>query len=1045
MLAGTSRGVSFTDVARESGLELRNLSGGDTAEKWTILETTGAGACLFDADGDGDLDLYVVNGGTLAGLGTQPAGSGGITASDAFYLNDGKGRFTDATAASGLDDAAWGGGCSAADVDNDGDTDLFVTNFGSDVLYSNEGKGRFTDTTAAAGLSRPAPSAGPRGWSLGAVFFDADGDGDLDLYVSRYLDFDPADREMRSRRCRWKSGEVMCGPRGFVGQSDLFYRNRGDGTFEDVSTAAGVGDALYGMGVVTGDLDGDGDSEIFVANDSQQNLLLVREENGHYRDAAIEAGVALSGDGRSQAGMGADLGDADGDGDEDLLVTNFSDDYHTLYRNDGDLLFTDVSASAGLDPATRSAVGWGGGFFDFDNDGDLDIFFASGHVYPGIESFDSATSFRQRNQLFENDGRGNFREVGAQAGAAFAVAGSARGVAIGDLDDDGDLDLVVINSDDAPLLLRNDGGNALHSLQVKLIGRRSNRDGIGTQLRLEAGGRRQYREARRSGGYLSSSDPRVFFGLGTAERVEKLELRWPSGQRQVLENLPADCELTIDEERGLVGKRCREYPGPAPAGATADTTLAPAAEPKLPPAGPPAPPPQPMAAPPAPPAGPVERQAVLREAQDATRLVLAALYDRAIAAFEALLARLPPWEAARSAADAFGFGTPEAYRAFLASVTDNLGVAYLRAERFEDAAAAARRAIALGPDNAKSHHNLGLALYHARRYPEAIVALRAGAALPKSSPGLRYDLGRALAAAGSCAEAQGELTAALAEMALPDARGRDAESFYYRGGCRSDAGQLEPAVEDLREALARAPGHQKALFKLATALTKAGDKAGAARARELFLARQPADEAAQFLKRSGSRDRAERLRLSEVFLGAGQATQAIQEAQTLIEANAREAAAWTLIGEARLALRPADLAGAAEAFARALAADPALERAKLGAALAAARRRLAEAPAAGEGAELAATVAELRRLLAENPGHPALRAALAESLLAMPPGDTAGAQEALALAESLDKLYGAGDALRLRALLRLGRHEEARRLAAESFFLAAEERASAAG
>lgn len=563
VLAGTGRGVFFTDAAAEAGIAWRNLSGG-TAEKWTILETTGSGACLFDAEGDGDLDLYLVNGGTLAGLADK---AGKPAASDAFYLNDGGGRFEDATAAAGFGvlERSWGGGCAAADPDNDGDTDLLITNFGPPVYYRNDGRGYYSDATAAAGLTGGTGSESR--WSLGAAFFDADGDGDLDLYVANYLFFDPSDGEMLARRCRWKSGEVMCGPRGFEGQADLFYRNRGDGTFEDASAAAGVTDKLYGMGVVAGDLDGDGDIDIFVANDSQQNLLLVGDGKAAFRDAAIEAGVALSGDGRPQSGMGTDLGDYDGDGDEDLLVTNFSDDYHTLYRNDGDLLFTDVSAAAGLDPATRSAVGWAAAFFDFDNDGDLDLFTASGHVYPGVENFDAATSFRQRNQLFENNGHGGFREVAAESGEALAAPGNGRGVAIGDLDEDGDLDLVVVNSDGPPVLLRNQGGNRLPWIKLKLQGTKSPRDGTGTRVDLFAGGKRQFREARRNTGYLSSHDPRLHFGLGEAKGVERIELRWPSGKRQTLENLPARCTFTIDEDRGLVAQNCsseKSVGSPAP-------------------------------------------------------------------------------------------------------------------------------------------------------------------------------------------------------------------------------------------------------------------------------------------------------------------------------------------------------------------------------------------------------------------------------------------------------------------------------------------------
>jgi tetratricopeptide (TPR) repeat protein len=1095
VLAGTGRGVFFENAAADSGIVWRNLSGGKP-DKWTILETTGAGACLFDADGDGDLDLYLVNGGTLAGLSGQ---AGQPAASDAFYLNDGRGNFEDVTAAAGFGTAekAWGGGCAAADPDNDGDADILVTNFGPSVFYRNDGRGHFSDATATVGLVG-GPESGSR-WSLGAVFFDSDGDGDLDLYVANYLIFDPADGEMLARRCRWKSGEVMCGPRGFAGQPDNFYRNRGDGTFEEVSADAGVKDAYYGMGVVAGDLDGDGDTDLFVANDSQQNLLLVGDGKGAFRDAALEAGVALSGDGRPQSGMGTDLGDYDGDGDEDLLVTNFSDDYHTLYRNDGDLLFTDVSGAVGLDPATRFAVGWAAAFFDFDNDGDLDIFTASGHVYPGVENFDAGTSYRQRNQLFENDGHGAFREVGAEGGEALTVPGNGRGVATGDIDDDGDLDLVVVNSDGPPVLLKNQGGNKLAWVELKLQGTKSPRDGIGTQVSLHAGGKRQFREARRNAGYLSSHDPRLHFGLGEAKSVDKIELRWPSGKRQTLENLPARCILTIDEDRGLVAKDCgKEKRGPLPpAPLSADgeggdpnregvppssspplaegAKLSPRGEPEgrspseeligSPPfpsaergAGGRGPAPAPaskasnqegepegrspsevlIGSPPFPSAergaggrGPTlpspDRQTALRAAQAATLEVLAGRYRKAILGFEQLLGRLPPWEAAKASPDAFGFGKPEAYRAFLAAIHDNMGVALLRAERFEDGAAAVTRAIELEPLNSKYHHNLGVCLFHARHYPEAIAALRRG--LELGEPDIRYDLGRALAAGGSCVEADAVLSGALAEAELPDPRGRAAEILYLRGGCRADTSRLAEAEDDFRASLERLPGHQKSLFKLSGLLARRGDERLAAAARELFLARQSADDQAQRLKVAGIRSRDELLRLIESYLEAALPNQALDEIETLLAIDPRDPAGLILEGEARLALAPPAAEKAAESFRRALALDPSQPRARLGLALAEARRQLA----AG-GDVLPAAVAALRRQLAERPGHPETIATLAEALVAGPEARKSAA-EALALAGALDERYGRGDRARLAALGLLGKSREAADLRRDSFFL----------
>jgi len=791
---------AFVDSAAEAGLLQANVAGG-RAEKWTILESTGAGACLFDAEGDGDLDLYQVKGGRLDG---KPA------AANVFYRNDGQGHFRDATAEAGLANTGWGGGCAAADIDNDGDSDLLVTNFGPNVLYRNEGDGHFRDVTTAAGLVDDR-------YSLGAAFFDADGYGDLDLYVANYLEFDPQDPAMLARRCRWKSGEVMCGPRGFRGQADAFYRNRGDGTFEPASLAAGIGrERLFGMGVVAGDLDSDGDRDLFVASDSQANQLLVNDGQGHFTDQAMEAGVALSGDGREQSGMGTELGDIDGDGDEDLIVTNFSDDYPTLYRNDGNLLFTDISAAAGLD-RDRSSVGWGAILRDFDNDGDLDLFIACGHVYVGVEAFDPVTRYLQRNLLFENNGHGAFREVGGEAGSAFAALGAGRGVAVGDLDNDGDLDIVVINNEGPPRLLRNESGKGRHFLQVSLQGTRSPRDGNGARLILTAGGRKQFREARRGGGYLSSSDQRVHFGLGEAERVQKLEVLWPSGQKQTFEDLPADCEIKIEENRGLLDRLCRVSSPPAGkpmAGTSASTPPTPVQSASVQLVGP-----LPRPA--------LERRELLLAAQAATREVLAGRYAAGSSAFEALLAALPAWNDPAIGPQALGFGNPEAYRAFLAKVNDNLGVAYLRSERLPACIAAVDRAIELEPNRSQFRHNLGICLFNSRRFPEAVEALAAGSDLPEPSAGIRYDLHRALAAAGRCAEAESNLATALADAPDAERSKQGAELFYLLGSCRAAAG--EPGAEaHFRQALARDPGQAKAHFKLRTLLQRRGYAPGAA-------------------------------------------------------------------------------------------------------------------------------------------------------------------------------------------------------------------------
>ncbi len=1031
--------VRFVNEAAAVGVVLRNVSG--TPAKRSIVESTGAGACFLDYDLDGDLDLFLVNGATLETAGPDNP------ASDALYENDGRNGFLDVTESAGVGDRGWGGGCAVADYDNDGDPDLYLTHYGADALYRNEDGGTFREVATQVGVTDPR-------WSLGAVFFDADRDGDLDLYVANYLEFDAEEPGTLTRRCHWKGGEVMCGPRGFTGQADVYYRNNGDGTFDDASADAGLGgDALYGMGAVAGDLDGDGHTDLFVASDSQENLLWVNDGTGRFRDQALAAGLAFSGDGREQAGMGADLGDYDGDGDEDLFVTNFSDDYHTLYRNDGDLLFTDVSGAAGLDPVTRPSLGWAGNFLDYDNDGDLDLFVAGGHVYPEVDTVDPATSYRQRNLLLENDGSGRFREVGDSSGAGLAETHVGRGAAFGDYDDDGDLDIVVVNDNEPPSLLRNDGGNGLHWIKLRLRGTRSNRDGIGARLRLAAGELVQFREVRQGGGYLSSHDPRLHFGLGGQTLVERLEIEWPSGTKQIATDLPARHLVTIDEERGVVSveplagwRRDRAAPGePAPAPA------------------------QPAAA--THPAQPVGRltlenlQRVDAWVQQGTRSIQAGRYAAGISAYEQALAVLPAWEAAAASSDALGFGDRERYRGFLASLWDNLGVGLMRAERLEECATAIDKALSIQSDRAKFHYNLGLCHFHGRRYEAAVASLEAAAAAGERSAGLDYDLGRALAAAGRCEAAIVALSAAVAGLPRPDPRGRDAEAWYHLGDCHSEAGGLAAASDAFREVLARVPGHQKALYRLALVRRRANEHDAGQRAEGLFLARQEADEAVRALKRSGAAGRDQRLELVQGYLEARLAPQAVQEAQALVVAEPEDPQALELLGRALLALRPPALAPAREAFSRLLAvaaaSPPAL--AGLGEAL---RQdgQLAEAAAlfaralaldpdqstatvglarlAAAAGDWAAALERLEAAATRGGAGPAALLALAELTVAAPEGPLRRPREALAALDHLPRLYGEGEETRLRALALLGEAAAAARLLAESPFLGREERAA---
>jgi tetratricopeptide (TPR) repeat protein len=1020
--------VRFVDEAAEAGIVLANISG--SPEKRHIVETTGAGACFLDYDSDGDLDVYLVNGGLLGG---EPAGG---APRDALYQNRGGSEFIEVTSAAGVGDPGWGGGCAAADYDNDGDPDLYLTNYGRDTLYRNQGDGTFLDVTHAAGL-------GGARWNSGAAFADFDGDGLLDLFVASYLRFDTSDPETMSRRCRWKGADVMCGPRGFPAEADLVYRNRGDGTFTDATAAAGVaGVARYGLGVVVGDLDGDRDPDVVVANDSQDNLLWVNDGRGRFTDQAMTAGVALSVDGRAQAGMGAALGDYDGDGDEDLAITNFSDDYHSLRRNEGGMVFTDVSREAGLDSGPRSSLGWANVFFDYDNDGDLDLFMAAGHVYPQVDQHDPLTSYRQRNLLLANE-NGRFEEVGARAGPGFSLLRSGRGAAVGDYDDDGDLDLLVVNADDVPSLLRNDGGNAAHWLKVRLVGRRSNRDGIGARLSLEAGGRRQFREHRLQAGYFSSHDPRLHFGLASSTTAS-LRIRWPSGIQQAFSDLPADHLVVVDEERGMVAVQRLAGFARAPAPAAAAPESAAVAAP-----GRAAPRPRLTAA---------DVRVIDVIVQRGTRRVLAGQLEEGIQDYGAALERLPPWEQAAASADALGFGDREEYAAFLASLQDNLGVALMRAGRVSECAAPIEHALAVRPRQAKFLRNLALCHFHGRRYGDSIAAL--AAAREAGATGLAYDLGRAEALAGECAAAEEDLLRAIAELPLPDLTGRRAEAWYHLGGCRASGGRHGEAADAFREALELAPGHQKALFKLERAWRMAGQEAHAARAEALFRARQPAEEAVRSARLGGLRGRAERLALARGQLAGGSPAAALSQLGTVLAAG-EDPVALVLLGRAYLAFRPPALDRAQEAFRRALRAAPgsaeaaaglgdALRRAGLSLDAEAQYRTALQAEpdhvAAAVGWALleldagrsAAARARLQPLVQGRQDDARPRRALAE--VALTDGGRAGGAEALRLLERSSDLFDDALELNVRALVLAGESERARAAIAGSPFAGAARR-----
>ena len=534
--ASVSTGFRFLDATASSGIDYRNLSGARGAGKKWLTEAMGVGSAWLDYDGDGHLDLYVVNGSTY---------ERGVERGEPnrMYRGDGRGRFTDVTLKTGTGHRGWGYGVAIGDVDNDGHKDIYVTNLGPNVLYRNRGNGTFENTTRTAGVHGGS-------WGTSAAFFDMEGDGDLDLYVCNYLDFDRRKvppRGTKRPNCIFRGIEVACGPLGLPAAQDVLYRNDGDGTFTDVTRAAGVWLAKprYAMGVVTGDYDNDGDQDLYVANDSLRNSLWRNNGDGTFAEVGLATLSALSGVGHRQAGMGTDIADYDGDGWLDIVVTNFSHDLNTIYRNVSGKFFTDESALVGM-PVTTMALSWGTGFHDFDSDGDLDLFIANGHVYPEMDGGNIGTRYLQRNHVFANED-GRFHEVGSSSGQGLSVVRSFRGAAFGDYDEDGDVDVFVTAVDDAGLLLRNETTPRNRYLRVRLVGSVSNRDGVGTRVTVVAEGRRQIRERKGGGSYLSASDSALHFGLGQAPRADLVEVRWPSGRTDVLRDVAVDRVLVVTE------------------------------------------------------------------------------------------------------------------------------------------------------------------------------------------------------------------------------------------------------------------------------------------------------------------------------------------------------------------------------------------------------------------------------------------------------------------------------------------------------------------
>jgi enediyne biosynthesis protein E4 len=552
-------GVSFLNVARESGLNVKTFFGGEHKNKY-LLETTGCGIAFYDYDNDGWLDIFIVNGSRLEGFppGSEPTSH--------LFRNNRDGTFTDVTAKAGVAHSGWGQGVCIGDYDNDGYEDLFVTYYGKNVLYHNNGDGTFTDVSQKAGVA----GKGMR-WNTGCAFVDYDRDGHLDLFVANYIDMDLATAPVpESGPCLYKGVLVACGPPGLQGGKNILYHNNGDGTFSDVSEAAGIfrANGTYGLGVLTADFDNDGWPDIYVANDSTASALYHNKKNGTFEDIAIDAGCALSPDGKPQAGMGVSAADYDLDGNLDLVKTNFAGDTPSLYHNIGGGTFEDATFTAGLGAHTQF-LGWGCGFFDFDNDGWPDILICNGHVYPEVEQLKTEAGYPQRKLLYQNQHNGHFADVSFQAGTGISEPAPARGCAFGDFDNDGNIDVVVNTVNDYPQLLHCTSKLGNNWIKIRTIGVKSNRSGIGARLICtthppgETKPHQQIDEVRSGGSYISQNDLRIHFGLGKAEKVDVLEIRWPSGQIDTLKDVKANQLIYVKEGAGIL--RTMQFPANAKA------------------------------------------------------------------------------------------------------------------------------------------------------------------------------------------------------------------------------------------------------------------------------------------------------------------------------------------------------------------------------------------------------------------------------------------------------------------------------------------------
>ncbi|MHC4518296.1 MAG: CRTAC1 family protein [Planctomycetota bacterium] len=522
--------IRLANVSDQTGITFTHTDG-SSGQRY-IMETVSAGLALFDYDNDGDVDIYFLNGAPLKGTkaDTPPQ--------NALYRSDGNWKFTDVTATARVGDTGYGLGVAVGDYDNDGDPDIYLNNFGPNVLYRNNGNGTFTDVTRKAGVGNGAQVG------AGACFLDMDADGDLDLYASNYLDF-AYDKHVLTAT---KGFPVYANPRFYPPLPDTLYRNNGDGTFTDVSAESGVGThAGWGMGIVSADYDNDGDTDVFIANDVAENFLFQNDGTGKFEEVGLMTGTAYDLHGDEQGSMGTDCADYDNDGLLDFFVTSYQEQLATLYQNLGDGVFDYVTLNTGAGVGTLPFVTWGNSFVDFDNDGHRDLFIACGHLQDNVEKYDGTTTYFEKNILLANDGDGKFVDVTKESGAGMNVVLSSRGAGFDDLDNDGDVDVVVLNSRREPTLLRNDSPDKGHWLQVTLRGTRTNRDGVGAHVTVKAGDLTLLDEVHSGRGYQSHYGTRLHFGLGSRRKIDRIEVRWIGGPTDTFENVEADQRITLTE------------------------------------------------------------------------------------------------------------------------------------------------------------------------------------------------------------------------------------------------------------------------------------------------------------------------------------------------------------------------------------------------------------------------------------------------------------------------------------------------------------------